>query len=42
MGFLGVVVGPLVLAISLEMARVYRTDIFSHLKDGLSDGGGES
>ena len=38
MGFLGVIVGPLVLSISLEIARVYRTDIFSHLKDGLSDG----
>lgn len=38
MGFLGVIVGPLVLAISLEIARVYRTDIFSHLKDGLTDG----
>ena len=37
MGFLGVIVGPLVLSISLEIARVYRTDIFSHLKDGLSD-----
>ena len=38
MGFLGVIAGPLVLLISLEFARVYRTDIFSHLKDGLSDG----
>lgn len=42
MGFLGVVVGPLVLAISLEIARVYRTDIFSHLKDGLADGPSEA
>jgi predicted PurR-regulated permease PerM len=38
MGFLGVIVGPLVLAISLEIARVYRTDIFSRLKNGTSDG----
>jgi predicted PurR-regulated permease PerM len=42
MGFLGVIVGPLVLAISLEIARVYRTDIFSHLKNGTSDGVAEA
>ena len=33
MGFLGVIVGPLLFAVSLELARVYRDDIASQLTD---------
>ena len=31
MGFLGVIVGPLLFAVSLELARVYRTDIIANI-----------
>lgn len=36
MGFLGVIVGPLVFALALDIAKVYRTEIFSHLKSDLA------
>jgi predicted PurR-regulated permease PerM len=41
MGFLGVIVGPLLFAVSIELARVYRDDIVSQLTDVLAtqDGG---
>jgi predicted PurR-regulated permease PerM len=33
MGFLGIIVGPLVLSVSIELAKVYRDDIASQLSD---------
>ncbi len=42
MGFLGVIVGPLLFAVSLELARVYRTDIISQLKAERSEGAAPS
>ncbi len=42
MGFLGIIVGPLLFAVSLELARVYRDDIVSQLTDVMgTPGGGE-
>jgi predicted PurR-regulated permease PerM len=35
MGFLGVIVGPLVFALALDIVKVYRTEIFSRLKSDL-------
>lgn len=37
MGFLGVIVGPLLFAVFLELFRVYREDIFPHLKKTMQE-----
>lgn len=39
MGFLGIIVGPLLFAVALELFRVYRTEIFSQLRPDLAEAG---
>jgi predicted PurR-regulated permease PerM len=41
MGFLGLIVGPLLFAIALDLFRVYRTEIFTHLKPDLDGNPGD-